>query len=263
MIRRLFLCSLLTGAATMSMSEDYSGADWVYNFDGQYTIANANAQNLNVISTILGAAFNLSAQLDLIHGTTGATDYSTSISQSSLNSMSVNDLQTEAFADPGLVPALGLFVFELLDFSDGVYAGSMAGTSVTLTEGSLITADLFALADTRVAGTGLVLDLRAAVPTSTLQGTLTGINSGITGPFGDRAYFIDGQSGVMQTIALEARARAFVGGVATTDSGYLSVGAIVNSANDWSLSRNPVPEPSSMAVIGLGLLALRRRLRRG
>jgi hypothetical protein len=62
---------------------------------------------------------------------------------------------------------------------------------------------------------------------------------------------------------LEARARAFVGGVATTDSGYLSVGAIVNSANDWSLSRNPVPEPSSMAVIGLGLLALRRRLRRG
>jgi hypothetical protein len=107
------------------------------------------------------------------------------------------------------------------------------------------------------------LDLRAAVPTSTLQGTLTGINSGITGPFGDRAYFIDGQSGVMQTIALEARARAFVGGVATTDSGYLSVGAIVNSANNWSLSRNPVPEPSSMAVIGLGLLALRRRLRRG
>jgi hypothetical protein len=258
----MFLCSLLTGAVAMAMSEDYSGGDWVYNFDGQYTIANANAQNLNVISTILGSAFDLSAQINLIHGTTSATNYATSISQSSLTAMSVNDLQTSASADPGLVPSLGLFVFDLLDFSDGVYSGSMSGTSVTLTEGSLITADLFALADTRVAGTGLVLDLRAAVPTSTLQGTLTGINAGVTGPFGSRAYFIDGQTGVMQTISLEARARSFVGGVANVDSGYLSVGAIVNSANDWSLSRSPVPEPSSLAVIGLGLLALRRRFRR-
>jgi hypothetical protein len=248
--------------ASISQGYDFTGNDWSYDFQGQYTIADTNASNVSAISTVLGAVFNLNAQLSLIHGTTSATGYGTSINQSSLSSFTVNDLRTTASADPGLVSALGNFVFNLLDFSDGVYTGTVTGTNVSLTEGTLVSADLFALVDSRLAGTGVVLDLRAAIPTSQLSGVLTGINNGVSGTFGDRAYFIDGQAGVMQTIQLEARARAYVLGDTTVDTGYLAVGAIVNSANDWSLSRNPVPEPASMAAMAFGVLAVGRRIRR-
>jgi hypothetical protein len=262
MCTKFVVGSCFAAMASVSIGYDFAGNDWAYNFQGQYTIANTNANNLSVVAAVIGTSLDLTAQLNLINGTTSASGYATSISQSSLSSISVNDLRTSASAGPGLVPTLGTFVFNLLDFSDGVYTGTVVGTDVALTEGSLITADLFALVDSRLAGTGVVLDLRAAVPTSMLHGTLTGINSGVTGAFGDRAFFVDGDAGIMQTIQLEARARTFVAGISTVDTGYLSVGAIVNSATDWNLSRNPVPEPTSMAALSLGLLLFRRKAAR-
>ena len=250
---------LITCAA---MADDYTGNDWVYNFNGHYSIANVDGTNNGIIGNVLGSTLNLTAQLNLISGTTLASNYGTTINQSSLTAMTVNDLQTTAIADPGLVPALGNFVFNLLDFSDGVYNGTMSGTSVTLTRGSLLSADLFGLVDTRVIGTGVLLDLKASIPTAQLNGTLTGTNPTDPGPFGSRAYFVAGASGLMQTIALQARARTFVAGIATVDTGYLNVGAINNTADSWNLSRQPVPEPASMATLGLGALALLRRRRR-
>lgn len=262
-MRKRFLTSVvLTATIATAYGHDYTGNDWSYNFSGHYSIANANNGNLGTLAALLGAAINLTAQVNLINGTTSAVNYGTNINQSSLSLMSVNDLQTTASAGPGLVPALGNFVFNLLDFSDGVYAGSMSGTSVTLTRGSLVSANLFALVDTRIAGTGVVLDLRADIPTAQLNGTLTGINNSVTGPFGDRAFFVTGQSGLMQTIDLDARARVFVAGIATVDTGYLDIGAIDNFADSWSLSRQPAPEPATMAAMGLGLIALARKRRK-
>lgn len=262
MRNRLMTSLGLIAVACVVQAEDYIGNDWNYNFQGHYSIANVNTTNTGLVGTVLGAVLNLSAQLNLINGTTSATNYGTTISQSSLSAMQVNDLQTTATAGGGLVSGLGNFVFNLLDFSDGIYAGTMAGTDVTLTRGSLLSADLFALVDTRIAGTGVVLDLRAAIPTAQLDGTLTGINTLAQGPFGDQAYFINGDAGLMQTISLQARARAFVLGIATVDTDYLNVGVIDNFADQWSLSRQPVPEPASMAALGLGLIAVVRRRRR-
>ena len=189
MRNKFFASVVLTATIAAAYGHDYTGNDWSYNFQGHYSIANANNGNLGTLAGLLGAAINLTAQVNLINGTTSATNYGTTISQSSLSAMSVNDLRTTASAGPGLVPALGNFVFNLLDFSDGIYAGSMSGTNVTLTRGSLLNADLFALVDTRVLGTGVVLDLRASIPTAQLNGTLTGINGGQVGPFGDQAFF--------------------------------------------------------------------------
>lgn len=262
MINRLSTSLGLIAVACLSQADDYIGSDWKYNFTGHYNIANVNATNSGIVAGILGSALNLTAQLNLINGTTSASNYGTNISQFTMNSMSANDLRTTAAGSGGLISSLGTFVFNLLDFSDGVYSGSMTGNNVSLTRGSLVSADLFGLLDTRVLGTGVLLDIRAAIPTAQLNGTLTGINPNQSGPFGDQAYYIDGASGLMQTISLSVRARVSVLNVTTVDTGYLNIAAIENHADDWSLSRQPVPEPASLAAMGLGVAALLRRRRK-
>lgn len=258
MQKRNFITLVFIGAITsVAAANDFAGADWKYNFNGHYSIADVNATNNGVLANLLGATLNLTAQLNLINGTTAANNYGTTITQSSLGSITVNDLQTTATAGPGLVPALGNFVFNLLDFSDGIYSGSISGSNVTLTRGSLISADLFGLVDTRVLGTGIVLDLKADVPTSTLTGVTTGVDPGPSAPWGGgRANFITGNAGLMDTIALKARIQTYALGLLAADTGYLNIAAIENRADSWSLSREaaPVPEPASMASIGLGLV---------
>lgn len=266
MQKRNFITLVFIGAITsVATANDFAGADWKFNFDGHYNIANVDATNNGIVGNLLGATLNLTAQLNLINGTTSATNYGTTISQSSLGSIQVNDLQTTANAGPGLVPALGNFVFNLLDFSDGIYNGSVSGSNVTLTRGSLLSADLFGLLDTRVLGTGLVLDLQADIPTRTLTGQVTGVDAGPSAPWGGgRAYYIDGTAGLMDTIALKARVRTYALGILGLDTGYLNVAAIENRADSWSLSREaaPVPEPASMATIGLGLVGFFAKRRR-
>lgn len=263
MIKRSLAGILALSTVCFTYAYDYTGNNWSFNYQGHYNVAQVNTANTGILSGLLGAAINLNGQLSLLNGNVSASNYGTSLNQSSLNSMLVNDIQTTTTPPPGLVPALGNFVFDLLDFSDGLYAGSMSGTNVSLTRGSLLNADLFALVDTRVAGTGVVLDLQAAVPTAQLNGTLTGINSGFSGPFGDEAYFVDGQSGLMQTIGLMARVRVYALGGVITDSGYLNLGVIENHADDWSLTRaaTPVPEPATCTMLAMGAMAFLRRRR--
>jgi|GEM_PF-6767107 len=264
--RHVALAILALGISAFGVADDFAGNDWTYNFSGHYNIANVDATNGGIVGTVLGSTLNLTGQLNLINGTTSATNYGTTLTQSSLSNIQVNDLQMTATNGAGLVSALGGFVYNLLNFSNGIYNGTVAGSNVTLTRGSLVSADLFGLVDTRIAGTGIVLDLQAAIPTSTLTGTVTGIDPGPSAPFGGgRANFITGNSGLMDTIALQARARVFTLGIATVDTGYLTVGAIQNNADAWTLSRAaaPVPEPASMAAMGIGIIGfLSKRKRR-
>lgn len=264
MYKRALASILALSTVCFTYAYDYTGNNWAFNYQGHYNVANVNTTNTGILNSLLGAVLNLNAQLSLINGNVSASNYGTSLNQSSLSSMSVNDIQTTTTPPPGLIPGLGNFVFDLLDFSDGNYAGSMSGTGVSLTRGSLLTADVFGLVDTRnMLGTGLVLDIRAAVPTAQLNGTLTGINGGVSGPFGPEAYFVTGQSGLMQTIGLDVRVRLYTLGTALTDSGYLNVGAIQNHADAWSLSRSatPVPEPATCAMMAMGALAFLKRRR--
>ena len=263
--RHVVLAVLAMSISAVGVANDFAGNDWTYNFDGHYNIANVDATNGGLIGTVLGATLNLTAQLNLINGTTNATNYGTTISQSSLTNIQVNDLQMTATGGPGLVSGLGNFVYNLLNFSNGIYDGTVAGSNVTLTRGSLLSADLFGLVDTRIAGTGIVLDLHAVIPTSTLTGTVTGVDPGASAPWGGgRANFITGNSGLMDTIALQARARIFALNIATVDTGYLTVGAIENNADSWTLSRAaaPVPEPASMAAMGIGIIGFISKRRR-
>lgn len=259
------LASILTlSTVCFTYAYDYTGNNWAFNYQGHYNVANVNTTNTGILSGLLGAVFNLNAQLSLLNGNVSASNYGTSLNQSSMTSMSVNDIQTTTTAGPGLLPGLGNFVFDILDFSDGIYGGSMSGTNVSLSRGSLLTANLFGMIDTRNAlGTGLVLDVRAGVPTAQLNGSLTGINGGVTGAFGPEAYYVNGQSGLMQTIGLDIRVRLYTLGTALTDSGYLNVGAIENHADSWNLSRNltPVPEPATCSIIAMGALAFLKRRR--
>ena len=263
MYKRTLASILALSAVCFTYAYDYTGNNWSFNYQGHYSVANVNTANTGIISGVLGLTLNLGAQLNLLNGSVSATNYGTNINQSSLTSMLVNDIQTSTTPPPGLVPALGNFVFDLLDFSDGLYAGSMSGTGVTLTRGSLLSADLFGLVDTRALGTGLVLDIQAAIPTAQLNGTLTGINGGVSGPFGEEAFFVDGQSGLMQTIGLSARVRSYALGNVVTDSGYLNIGVIENFADDWNLTRSatPVPEPATCTMLAMGAMAFLRRRR--
>lgn len=253
--RNALMAVAALGFCSLGVANDFAGNDWTYNFDGHYSIANVDATNNGLVGNVLGLAFNLTAQLNLINGTTSATNYGTTISQTSLSNISVNDLRMTATGGPGLVSALGNFVYNLLDFSNGIYNGTVAGSNVTLTRGTLLSADLFGLVDTTVLGTGVVLDLHAVIPTSTLTGTTTGVDPGPSGPWGGgRANFITGNSGLMNTIGLQARARAMVLGITTVDTGFLNIAAIENTADSWSLSREAVPEPASLAAIGMGII---------
>lgn len=264
MYKRTLASILALSTVCFTYAYDYTGNNWAFNYQGHYSVANVNTANTGILNGLLGAVLNLNAQLSLLNGNVSATNYGTNLNQSSLSSMSVNDLQTTTTPPPGLVPGLGNFVYDLLDFSDGNYAGSMSGTNVSLTRGSLLSASLLGLVDTRnLLGTGLVVDVQAAVPTAQLNGTLTGINGSTSGLYGQEAFFVDGQSGLMQTIGLNVRVRLFTLGTAITDSGYLNVGVIENYADDWNLTRaaTPVPEPATCTMMAMGALAFLKRRR--
>lgn len=264
MYKRTLASILALSTVCFTYAYDYTGNNWSFNYEGHYSVAQVNSTNTGILNSLLGAVLNLNAQLALLNGNVSASNYGTSLNQSSLSSMTVNDLQTITTPPPGLIPGLGNFVHDLLDFSDGNYSGSMSGTNVSLTRGSLLSAELFGLVDTRnLLGTGLVLDIRAAVPTAQLNGTLTGINGDVSGAYGQEAFYVTGQSGLMQTIGLDVRVRLFTLGTAITDSGYLNVGVIENHADAWSLSRaaTPVPEPATCTMMAMGALAFLKRRR--
>jgi hypothetical protein len=259
----VFICATMVMAAT-THAYDLGGSDWNFNFSGNYTIANLNSGNESLVSGLLGSSLNLTSQLNLISGTTVAHNEPVTVTQSSLAHFSTSSLTTTATPGSGLVSGLGAFVANALNLSNGSYAGTVSGTNVTMNHAIGTTLNLNGLVDTRVLGTGVVLDLEAVVPSSTYNGVITGVDSGSSSPFGGgRVNTITGTAGNLNTITLEADVLTYVSGFNTTSTGYVDLGVINNKATSWSMSRPPqsTPCPSSAItlVIGLAGLALKRR----
>ncbi len=124
---------------------------------------------------------------------------------------------------------------------DGVGDFSVDGTVVT---------------DTNSAGTTPwqtvgTLTLRAVYPTFLVRGNITGVNSNplYDDSFGSRAYEITGIPSTITGIVIQAQ----------TGFGPVTAGSGVVHIDSWSLSRSPVPEPTSMLALGLGTAAMLKR----
>jgi opacity protein-like surface antigen len=265
-MKRLILISVAALAASFAQASDVGGNDWNFNFTGNYSIANLNTSNDSLVSGLLGTTLNLDSQLNLISGTTSAVNQPVTITQSSLSNFQANPLWTTATAGPGLVSGLGAFVANALNLSNGPYNGVISGSNVTMTNATGTTLALNDLVDSRVLGTGVVLNLEAIVPNSSYTGSITGVDSGPSSPFGGgRVNTITGTAGVLDTINLEAEAITYVGGIATVNTGFVNVGAITNHSTSWALTRansNSTPTPASGLALGAGLVGLAFRRKR-
>lgn len=95
--------------------------------------------------------------------------------------------------------------------------------------------------------------VRVTYPTFNITGEITGSNPAITDVFGDRAFEITGNPVTITGVQIEVQ----------TILGWLNLGTnnqvVVNS---WDLSREAVPEPATMTILGLAaVVALRKRKR--
>lgn len=96
-----------------------------------------------------------------------------------------------------------------------------------------------------------VQTVRITYPTWLMTGTVTGINSAVTGSFGDRAFAIDGDSVTINNVKIEM----------LLAGNWLDLGSQSSiDVNDWAMNRESVPEPISLLILGgVSALALRRR----
>lgn len=121
---------------------------------------------------------------------------------------------------------------------------TVAGTTVTDINSSQTTNPFDVLLG------GNTVSVRLTYPTWDLTGTVDGINPTITNSFGDYAYNITGNPTTINNVQLEA----FLFGQ------WQNLGTNNNIViNSWSLERDAVPEPATIAILSLGAIAALKR----
>ena len=250
---KTLLSIALGGIAALSSAQTISLAspkDWQFDYAGKYAFTAASGSGN--LSSLLGSA--VGAQLKLFQGNVSASQ-TASLTQSG-SAIRTSDLDFKATAPSGLLNGLGAFLTNVLNSADGPYSGTLTGTSLALHGPSFAT--IKGQVDARAAGTGALFDLSASLVSSSLTGTVDGVHGGV----GDH---VRGTAGKSDTLAISLGQRTYVGGFLTSTIAPIQVGVIDFTADSWSLSRpqaQPVPEPGTMAAVGLGLLAVARRRRK-
>ncbi len=212
------------------------GGNWNFDYNGTLSLVSVNdSTGLGVISGLVNAA--------LINGSVNAVGLGTTVSQSSASSFTA---PISAQVTSGLFSGFTAF--------SGSPSGSVSGSSVTLAGPSFLTGSV-------TAGVPAILglELRLALPSTNLTGSITGVDSGNMLMFGDRAYQITGDPGTLGLLTLQARLNTIVGPVGN----FVDAGVVQVSTNSWSLSRpsSPVPEPGSLLAVSSGLCLMMRRRR--
>lgn len=219
--RIALIAMALAGAASVHAA-DYSGNDWVFNYSGKLEVASVTAA---------GALAGLGVGVNL--GNVTATNQAVSVTQSSSSAFAANGIS---------IPILGSGLL-----LNGTYTGSVSGTGVTLTRPAIAGAGVSLLS---------LVNAQLNIPTTSLVGDTTGINNAVTGAYGSRAYQITGNG--------PSSSNNNIGLSASILNVQTNLGLLKLTTDSWSLTRSasaPVPEPTSMAALGLGAFGLLRRRR--
>lgn len=238
--KRFIACFLAAGSAVFATATFNFGGAWTFSLKGHVETTIVK-KSIVQIQGALGDSFDLIGAMRSLNGRTIGETTTLSVAQGNrwfqLNGIALNR-PTPAISVAG--HPIASAVDNMLPDSNDTFVGSQNGTALTLTGPAMEDFEQDGVVDTRVDGSGLVLDIRASMSVPTLFGRISGLATSSPSTPGF-ATSVAGKSGTVVSIRLAARVSVFKDGNLIDTIGFAPVGTISLFADAWGMQRAPTP----------------------